>query len=197
MKRNGSNPGKQSSAPGSQKIKNMENWLKTVNIRLLREDDLPELEWGDEYRRYRRIYREIFRNSQKGLSIPLVAETSGDGIIGQVFLSQKEPNANYGIRTRYYFLSSFRIKPDFRDLGLGDRMIRMCFQEVRNHRLRDIFLNCSADNDRARHFYEKHGFRIVRLDEGKWSYVNHEGLVVSEKESAYLMRKTFPRFFFK
>ena len=76
-------------------------------------------------------------------------------------------------------------------------MIQICFQEVRNHRLRDIFLNCSADNDRARRFYEKHGFRIVRLDEGKWSYVNHEGLVVSEKQSAYLMRKTLPRFFFK
>lgn len=174
-----------------------EDWLDHVTIRLLREEDLPALEWDGEFTRYRKIYQEVYRNSQRGISLPYVAETAEDGIIGQVFLTMKDPNPSYSQRSRYFFLSSFRIKPDFRDLGLGDRMIRMCFQEVRNHRLRDIFLNCSADNDRARHFYEKHGFRIVRLDEGKWSYVNHEGLVVSEKESAYLMRKTLPRFFFK
>ena len=175
----------------------MENWLKTVNIRLLREDDLPELEWGDEYRRYRRIYREIFRNSQKGLSIPLVAETSGDGIIGQVFLSQKEPNANYGIRTRCYFLSSFRIKPDFRDHGLGSLLLQECEKQVRLHRIRDIYLNCARNNDRARWFYQEHGFKVVRIDEGTWTYVNDEGFVVSEPQNAYLMRKALSWFKFK
>ena len=103
-----------------------ENWLKTVNIRMLREEDLPAVEWNGEYKRYRRIYREIYRNSQKGISIPLIAETAADGIVGQVFLSQKEPNPNYGIRTRYFFLSSFRIKPQFRDHGLGSLMLGEC-----------------------------------------------------------------------
>ena len=174
-----------------------DDWLEHVTIRLIREADLPELEWDGEYTRYRKVYQEVYRNSQRGISLPYVAETPEDGIIGQVFLTRKDPNPSYSPRSRYFFLSSFRIKPEFRDRGLGDRMIQICFQEVRNHRLRDIFLNCSSDNDRARRFYEKHGFRIVRLDEGKWSYVNHEGLVVSEKQSAYLMRKTLPRFFFK
>lgn len=174
-----------------------EEWLDHVTIRLMKEADLPALEWDGEYTRYRKVYQEVWRNSQRGISLPYVAETPEDGIIGQVFLTRKDPNPSYSPRSRYFFISSFRIKPEFRDRGLGDRMIRICFQEVRNHRLRDIFLNCSADNDRARRFYEKHGFRIVRLDKGKWSYVNHEGLVVSEKQSAYLMRKTLPRFFFK
>ena len=64
-----------------------EDWLSAVTIRLLQEEDLPELEWGGEYSRYRRIYREIYRNSQKGISLPYVAETADDGIIGQVFLT--------------------------------------------------------------------------------------------------------------
>ena len=79
-----------------------------VTIRLLREEDLPALEWDGEYKRYRRIYREVFRNSQIGISFPLVAETRRDGIIGQVFLNQKEPNPKFTLRSRYYFLSSFR-----------------------------------------------------------------------------------------
>jgi ribosomal protein S18 acetylase RimI-like enzyme len=173
-----------------------ENWLNTVNIRLLKEEDLPAIEWEDEFKRYRRIYREIFQNSQKGLSIPLVAETPADGMVGQVFLSQKEPNPNYGIRTRYYFLSSFRIKPQFRDHGLGTLLLQECEKQVRLHKLRDIYLNCAKENNRARWFYEEHGFKVIRVDDGNWTYVNDEGFVVTERQNAYLMRKTLPRFLF-
>ncbi len=173
------------------------DWLDLVTIRLIREADLPELEWDGEYTRYRKVYREVYRNFEKGISLPFVAETTADGIIGQVFLTRKEPNPSYMPRSRYFFISSFRIKPGFRDRGLGSRLLDVCFREVRSHRLRDIFLNCAAANNRARHFYEKHGFRVVRLDEGNWSYVNHEGLVITEHESAYLMKKTLPRFAFR
>ena len=172
-----------------------DKWLNNIYIRLLREEDLPALEWDGEFKRYRRIYREIYRNSQKGLSIPIVAETEADGIIGQVFLSQKEPNLNYGIRTRYYFLSSFRIKPQFRDHGLGSLLLEECEKQVRLHRIRDIYLNCDRNNNRARWFYQDHGFQVVRVDKGTWTYVNDEGFVVSEPQNAYLMKKTLPRIF--
>ena len=171
-----------------------EKWLDQVTIRLIREEDLPALEWDGEYSRYRKVYQEVYRNFEKGISIPYVAETEENGIIGQVFLTRKDPNPSYSPRSRYFFLSSFRIKREFRDRGLGDRFMDVCFREVRSRKLRDIFLNCSTDNNRARRFYEKHGFRVVRVDEGKWSYINPEGLVVSEHQSAYLMRKTLPRF---
>ena len=115
----------------------------------------------------------------------------------QVFLSQKEPNANYGIRTRYYFLSSFRIKPDFRYHGLGSLLLKECEKQVRLHRIRDIYLNCARNNDRARWFYQEHGFKVVRIDEGTWTFVNDEGFVVSEPQNAYLMRKALSWFKFK
>ncbi len=169
-----------------------DEWLDRVMIRLLREEDLPALEWDGEYSRYRKIYREVYRNSEKGISLPYVAETEEDGIIGQVFMTKKEPNPSYSPRSRYFFLSSFRIKPDFRGRGLGSLMMRVCFRDVRNQKLRDIFLNCSSDNDRARHFYERNGFRIIRLDKGNWTYINEEGYVVTEPQSAYLMRRTLP-----
>ena len=161
-----------------------------VTIRLLREEDLPALEWNGEYKRYRRIYREVFRNSQKGISFPLVAETSGDGIIGQVFLNQKEPNPKFTARSPYYFLSSFRVKPQFRGLGLGSRLLKECEKQVTLHRLRDIYLNCAVSNHRARWFYLEHGFQVIRIDDSDWSFVDDEGFVVTEHQHAYLMRKT-------
>ena len=165
-------------------------WLNSVNIRFLRGDELPLLEWDGEYKRYRRIYSEVYRNSQKGLAIPLVAELPDDGIIGQVFLSQKEPNPNYGIRSRYYYLSSFRIKPKFRDNGLGTMLLNECEKQVRLHRLRDIYLTCARDNNRARWFYQEHGFQVVRVEDKDWSFVNDEGFVVTEHQNAFLMRKS-------
>ncbi len=174
-----------------------DEWLEHVNIRLIREADLPLLEWDGEYARYRKIYQEVYRNFEKGISLPYVAETEEDGVIGQVFLTRKEPNPAFCPRARYFFLSSFRIKPDFRERGLGNRLMQLCFREVKNHRLRDIFLSCSTDNNRARHFYEREGFRIIRMDENNWTYVNHEGIVVTEPQSAYLMRRTLPRFWLK
>ncbi|MBR6088910.1 MAG: GNAT family N-acetyltransferase [Anaerolineaceae bacterium] len=171
-----------------------DHWLSTVRIRLLREEDLPALEWDGEYRRYRRIYREVYRNSQKGLSVPLVAETAEDGLVGQVFLSQKDPNPYYNPVSRYYFLSSFRVKPQFRDHGLGSLLLQACEKQTRLHHLRDIFLNCAMENNRARWFYEEHGFRVVRVDESDWSFVDDEGFVITEHQNACLMKKTLSLF---
>ena len=161
-----------------------------VTIRLLREEDLPTLEWDGEYKRYRRIYREVFRNSQIGISFPLVAETRRDGIIGQVFLNQKEPNPKFTLRSRYYFLSSFRVKPQFRGMGIGRRLLETCEKQALLHRLRDIYLNCAVSNHRARWFYLDHGFRVIRIDDSDWSFVDDEGFVVTEHQHAYLMKKT-------
>ena len=161
-----------------------------VNIRLLREEDLPALEWDGEYKRYRRIYREIFHNFQKGISFPLVAETARDGVIGQVFLTRKEPNLKFSAFHRYFFLSSFRVKPQFRKMGVGSRMLELCERHVKQHHLRDIFLNCDVSNHRARWFYLDHGFQVIRIDESDWSFVDDEGFVVTEHQHAYLMKKT-------
>lgn len=167
-----------------------EKFPEGVIIRLLREEDLPALEWDGEYRRYRRIYREVFRNSQKGISFPLVAETPKDGIIGQVFLTQKEPNPNFTANSRYYFLSSFRIKPQFRGMGLGSRLLRTCEDQAKLHHLRDIYLNCAVANHRARWFYLDHGFHVIRIDNSDWTFVDDEGFIRTEPQHAYLMKKT-------
>ena len=169
--------------------------LDQVTIRLIREDDLPALEWNGEYARYRRVYSEVYRNFMKGISLPFVAETAADGIIGQVFLTKKDPNPAYSPHNPYFFLSSFRVKPEFRDHGVGARLLQVCEEQTRMHHMRDIYLNCAADNRLARKFYEAHSFRVIRMDQSEWTFVNHEGFVVTEPQTAYLMKKTLPRRF--
>ena len=44
-------------------------------VRLIKEADLPALEWDGEYTRYRKVYQEVYRNSLRGISLPYVAET--------------------------------------------------------------------------------------------------------------------------
>ena len=161
-----------------------------INIRLLREEDLPALEWDGEYKRYRRIYREVFHNFQKGISYPLVAETAQDGVIGQVFLTRKEPNPKFTALHRYFFLSSFRVKAQYRGMGIGSRLLELCEKHVLQHHLRDIYLNCAVSNHRARWFYLDHGFHVIRIDNSEWSFVNDEGFIVTEPQHAYLMKKS-------
>ena len=173
----------------------MDEWLSGVTIRYMTEEDLPALEWGGEYSRYRRIYKEVFRNFLRGISLPYVAVDPRAGVIGQVFLTRKDPNPDLNIPSRYFFLSSFRVKPQYRGRGLGSRLLETCEKDVLANHLRDIYLNCAESNQRARGFYEQHGFRIVRVDSGPWSFVNDEGLLISEKQTAYLMKKGLSRSF--
>lgn len=167
----------------------MNSWLDSVQIRLLRETDLPQLEWDGEYARYRRVYREVFRNYSRGISRPFIAETAQNGIIGQVFLTEKGPNAAYSACDPYFFLSSFRIKSDFRDRGLGSLLLRVCEITASDKKIKEIYLNCAKTNARGLHFYQSHGFKILREDAGLWSFINENGKVVTESEPAWTLHK--------
>ena len=95
-----------------------------LNFRLLEEQDLPALEWGGEYTHFRRMYREIFKNTKLGKTLMWGVELPGEGIIGQVFIqfcSARLELAN-GIDRAYIY--SFRIKSAFRNKGIGSKLLR-------------------------------------------------------------------------
>lgn len=163
--------------------------IEGLNIRLMREEDLPLIEWDGEYARYRQSYKEVYHRSQQGLSWPLIAETAADGMIGQIFLSAKNANPVYSPRESYLFLTSFRVKPAFRDRGVGGELMNACERVAREHHFGLILLNCAEDNVRGLAFYQKHGFDILRPEDCRWTYINENGMVVNEHQASYLMRK--------
>lgn len=167
----------------------MGSWLDSVNIRLMRESDLPLIEWDGEYTRYRKIYREIYRGLLAGRSMPWIAEVNPIGIIGQIFLTEKSPHPEYCPDQPYMFLSSFRVKPLFRNQGLGTLLLKICEITASDRKVHNIFLNCAKTNRRCKKFYERNGFSVIREDSGKWTYIDHQGHVREEIEPAWVMKK--------
>lgn len=164
-------------------------WLDRVNIRKMRESDLPLIEWDGAYARYRRVYREIYRNQENGITTALIAESPEDGVIGQIFLTRKKPNQSFSPKEAYLFISSFRIKEPFRNRGLGTLLLKMAEIYAERESLPLLILNCARSNQDGLAFYKRHGFEGYRMDDGRWSYVDDRGIVQEEIEPAFSMRK--------
>lgn len=159
-------------------------------VRHVNEEDLSALEWGGEYAHFRRLYRDAFQRSVRGLSILWVADLPGSGIIGQVFvqLNCDRPELCNGIDRAYLY--AFRVKEEFRGLGIGGYLLQTVEADLIRRRFLFATLNVARENYRAQAFYRRHGFRIVAPEAGRWSYVDHEGHIQEVNEPAWRMEKT-------
>lgn len=158
-------------------------------IRHVKAEDLPALEWDGEYTHFRRLYSEAFRRAQMGLSVLWVAELTGYGIIGQVFVQLKcdRPELCNGVDRAYLY--AFRVKEEFRSQGVGSRLLSTVEDDLRHRGFHFLTLNVARVNERALSFYRRHGFHIVSPEPGRWSYLDHEGHLVEVHEPAWRMEK--------
>lgn len=160
-----------------------------VQVRLATRADLPALEWDGEYTHFRRLYREIFESTQQGRSLMWVADLPGRGVIGQLFLqitSNREELADGHSRGYIY---GFRIRPEFRNQGIGSKMMRVAEDYLLKRRFRWVTLNVACDNPDARRLYERLGYRVVASDPGRWSYLDDQGLRREVIEPAWRLEK--------
>jgi ribosomal protein S18 acetylase RimI-like enzyme len=165
-------------------------WLPLVNIREVRSSDLPALEWEGEYKHFRRVFADAYRRQERGLSVLWVAELLPVGLIGQVFiqlLSDRQDLADGAVSA---YLYSFRVKPQYRNAGLGMRMMRVVESDLRRRNFKKITLNVAKDNLRARELYERAGYRLVGHEPGIWWYPDHHGKWRQVVEPAWKMEKT-------
>jgi ribosomal protein S18 acetylase RimI-like enzyme len=165
------------------------DWLGQVNIRQLRKNDLPALEWEGEYTHFRQIYTDAYYRSLRGLSVLWVADLRNVGIIGQVFiqLTCDRPELADG-RVRAY-LYSFRVKPDFRSHGLGKKILDAIEKDLVDRGFKYVTLNVAKDNPRAQELYERNGYHVVAHEPGIWSYTDPEGVWHQVEEPAWRMEK--------
>jgi ribosomal protein S18 acetylase RimI-like enzyme len=125
-------------------------WVDTVQIRQVQKSDLPALEWDGEYARYREVYKAEYERSQIGSSILWVAEKPVDGIIGQVFIQLTADRLELADGYSRAYMYAFRIRPPFRGVGLGTRMIRKIEDDLLRRRFCWITLNVGKTNYSAR-----------------------------------------------
>ena len=161
-----------------------------VVIRHLVIDDLPELEWEGEFTHFRLLYADAYQRMRSGELIMWVAELHSSGIIGQVFvqLDCARPELANGVDRAYLY--SFRVRPAFRNLGLGTRMLQTVEADLKELGYSFVTLNVAKDNPRARKLYERHGYRVVAQEPGVWSYIDHLGHWRHVNEPAWRMEKS-------
>jgi ribosomal protein S18 acetylase RimI-like enzyme len=164
-------------------------WLKDVNIRHLKESDLPALEWDGEFTHFRNVFAEAYQRQQTGMSILWVAELHNAGIIGQVFIQFNcdRPELANGIDRAYLY--SFRVRSQYRSQGLGSLILTVSEQDLSDRGYRFITLNVARDNLKAQALYARHGYRIVAPEAGIWSFQDESGKWRQVTEPAWRMEK--------
>lgn len=165
------------------------DWLPRVVIRVVEERDLPALEWDGEFTHFRRMFAESFRRQQCGFSVLWVAELPGTGIIGQVFIQLICDRRELADGLQRAYLYSFRVKPAYRSAGLGGMILDAVVADLKKRHFHILTLNVAKVNQRARQMYERHGFRVVAHEPGRWSYVDPEGERHQVEEPAWRMEK--------
>lgn len=169
------------------------NWIDTILIRKMDKTDLPALEWDGEYTRFRDVYQMEFERSQIGSSILWVADLPDTGVIGQLFVqlnAERQELANGHSRAYMY---AFRIRPQYRDAGLGTRMLEIMENDLVRRGFNWITLNVGKTNYSARRLYSRLGYRVIAHEAGRWSYRDDKGILQNVEEPAWRMEKFIAR----
>jgi len=163
--------------------------MSQVCIRQANKDDLPDLEWKGEYTHFRRLYADTYTMVEQAKAIIWIAETDGNGLVGQCFVSLKGNRPELADGEVRAYVYGFRIQPQFRNQGIGTRMMHVIEDNLRQRGFRQITLNVGQDNLDARRFYDRLGYIIIASDPGRWSYIDDQGKRRDVVEPAWRMVK--------
>lgn len=160
-----------------------------VVIRQAEERDLIALEWEGEYSHFRHIFTEAFRLQELGDVLMWIVELPDFGLIGQLFIQLYGPEQIQTSKTKFAYIYGFRIRPDFRGMGIGSRLLKSVEADLENRGFERISLNVARENEDARRLYEREGYRVVAPEPGIWSYLDEKGRRRFVNEPAWRMEK--------
>jgi ribosomal protein S18 acetylase RimI-like enzyme len=161
-----------------------------VIVRAVREDELSDLEWDGEYTYLRKVFREAYERMISGLSIMWVLYLPRTGVIGQGFVQLicGRPELADGMMRAYIY--SFRVKPNFRNLGLGSMLLDFIETYLYHRGFRLVTLNVAKENIDALRLYQRHGYKVVAHEPGEWTYEDDKGYLQHVHEPAWRMEKS-------
>lgn len=158
-------------------------------VRQVTQQDLPALEWDGEYRRFRRLYRDIYHSACQGKAVLWVADLENSGVVGQVFVQLDSTRKELADGKSRAYIYGFRVRPKYRRLGIGGHMLQTVEQDLALRSFRLATLNVGRENLEARRFYEHYGYRVVADEPGRWFYVDDQGNRQDVHEPAWRMAK--------
>lgn len=158
-------------------------------IREAKKSDLPALEWNGEYRHYRALYLDIYQHVLRGDALMWVAELPEAGVIGQLFIQLISSRKELADGSSRAYIYAFRIQPQYRGMGLGSRLLVHAETDLLRRGFRWVTLNVGKKNAQARRLYERHAYRVVAEEPGRWSYIDEMGIRRDVEEPAWRMEK--------
>lgn len=163
--------------------------LEHIRVRKLRQEDLPALEWEGEFTHFRNVYQGVYQRTQTGNAAAWVALSQENTVIGQVFLQLDSERPEWANGWSRAYLYSFRIKPGYRNIGLGAKMVEVVESYLTGCHFSRLTLNVARENADAIRFYKRLGFHIVAEEPGIWSYVDHLNKWHTVEEPSWRMEK--------
>ncbi len=161
-----------------------------VLIREARESDLSALEWEGAFTHFRGLYRRSFLEAQSGRRVMLVAEAASQ-IVGQLFVQLDFPTAPGGDGRTTAYLYSFRVRPEYRNLGIGTQLIQAAEARLQTQGYHRTVISVAVTNVTALKLYEHLGYRVFAEDPGQWSYIDDRGQLQQVNEPSYVLEKEF------
>lgn len=108
------------------------------------------------------LYKDLLENS-----ISLVCENETGEIIGMSFLvASGNPTEIYNSEQCY--IRFVTVSDKYKGLSLGKKLTEMCIEFAKNNGEKKIALHTSEFMDKARHIYEKIGFKIIKEIEPRY-----------------------------
>jgi ribosomal protein S18 acetylase RimI-like enzyme len=155
-------------------------------IRQARAEDLPAMEWEGEYRRFRLVYQRAYADSLRGRRVLLVAEILGQ-VVGQIFLQIDSALAGGDGRAAYLY--ALRVRPEFRNRGIGTELVREAEAVLRERGFSRVLISVAQNNDAARRLYERLGYEVFGEDAGNWTFFDEQGRPQEVHEPAFVLDK--------
>ena len=158
-----------------------------ILLRVATLEDLPKLEWYGQYKHFRNLFRRTYREQQAGRRVMLLAD-SNNFPIGHVFIQFKDPDDTPDEIGRAY-LYSFRVMEVFRGHGIGTWLLQESENMILDRGIEWATIAVAKDNDGALRLYERLGYQIYTEDSGRWSYLDHKGIVRHVNEPCWMLEK--------
>ncbi|MBI3980902.1 GNAT family N-acetyltransferase [Candidatus Microgenomates bacterium] len=158
-------------------------------LRGIKNSDLKTLEWGNHFKRYRKLMRLSFEDHQAGKKVYLVAEMEGK-IAGQIVIDWRilvDKEKSDGVERAYLY--SLRVFPPYRNKGLGTKMILFCENFLKERNFKFVTIACERKNLRALKLYERLRFKIFKQEDTPWEFFDDQGKLRKITEPEWVLQK--------
>lgn len=102
----------------------------------------------------------FFKNFTKDKQNCLFFAYDGDKPVGYIACVHKEPIYR---RSKYLEIDNMEVRPDYRSLGIGSRLIEKAIRWAKANGYQKMFVNSYIKNVKAVNFYKKNGFAEIDI----------------------------------